>query len=65
MTLQERDQKHIWHPLTQHKTHTSNIAITKAKGAILEDENGKKYITKTFAPPPPSKKRSKLTTEKY
>lgn len=44
MNLQERDKKHLWHPLTQHKTHSDHIAITKAKGAVLYDENGHEYI---------------------
>lgn len=44
MTLKERDKKHLWHPLTQHKTHPESIAITKASGCILTDENGHEYI---------------------
>jgi adenosylmethionine-8-amino-7-oxononanoate aminotransferase len=44
MDLQERDKKHIWHPLTQHKTSAPPIAILKAKGAILYGEDGKEYI---------------------
>ena len=44
MSLQERDKKHLWHPLTQHKLHPETIAITKAKGCILYDENGNEYI---------------------
>ena len=44
MTLKERDQKHLWHPLTQHKLHPENIAITHAEGCTLYDENGKSYI---------------------
>jgi len=44
MSLQERDKKHLWHPLTQHKLHPETIAITKAKGCILTDENGNEYI---------------------
>ncbi|MFH4966689.1 adenosylmethionine--8-amino-7-oxononanoate transaminase [Gaetbulibacter sp. M240] len=44
MSLQERDKKHIWHPLTQHKLHPDSLAITKAQGCILTDENGKEYI---------------------
>ncbi len=44
MTLQERDQKHLWHPLTQHKLHPNHLAIVKAKGALLFDEEGKSYI---------------------
>jgi adenosylmethionine-8-amino-7-oxononanoate aminotransferase len=44
MNLQERDKKHIWHPLTQHKTAKPPIGIVKAKGAVLWDENGNEYI---------------------
>ncbi|MFX0556324.1 adenosylmethionine--8-amino-7-oxononanoate transaminase [Maribacter sp. CXY002] len=42
--LSERDKKHLWHPLTQHKTAAPNIGIAKAKGALLWDEDGKEYI---------------------
>lgn len=42
--ISERDKKHIWHPLTQHKLHDSMLAITKAKGCVLTDEDGKEYI---------------------
>ncbi|WP_310557249.1 adenosylmethionine--8-amino-7-oxononanoate transaminase [Flavobacterium sp.] len=44
MTLSERNQKHNWHPYTQHKTAQPAIAITKGEGALLWDENGKEYI---------------------
>tara|TARA_B100000809_G_scaffold252838_2_gene288037 strand:- start:19842 stop:21107 length:1266 start_codon:yes stop_codon:yes gene_type:complete len=44
MTLQERDKEHLWHPLTQHKLHPNHLAIIKAKGALLYDEDGKNYI---------------------
>ena len=44
MTLKERDKKHLWHPLTQHKLHPDNIAITHGKGNLLFDEDGKSYI---------------------
>ena len=44
MTLQERDKKHLWHPLTQHKLHPNHLAITKAKGALLFDDKGNTYI---------------------
>jgi len=44
MNLKERDKKHLWHPLTQHKLHPETIAITKAKGCILTDEDGNEYI---------------------
>lgn len=44
MTLKERDKKHLWHPLTQHKIHPDALPIIKAKGALLYDESGKTYI---------------------
>ena len=44
MNLQNRDQKHLWHPYTQHKTAQLPIAIVRGEGAILWDENGKEYI---------------------
>jgi len=42
--LAKRDQKHLWHPLTQHKLHPEMLPIVKAKGAILYDEHGNEYI---------------------
>ncbi|SNY94696.1 adenosylmethionine-8-amino-7-oxononanoate aminotransferase [Flagellimonas pacifica] len=42
--LSDRDKKHLWHPLTQHKTHPEMLGISKAKGAVLFDENDKEYI---------------------
>ncbi len=44
MKLAHRDQKHIWHPLTQHHTAKPPVGIIKAKGATLWDEDGNKYI---------------------
>ena len=44
MSLQERDKKHIWHPLTQHKLHPDALPIVKAKGAVLFDDKGREYI---------------------
>lgn len=44
MNLKQRDKKHIWHPLTQHKTHPETIAIVKAKGCVLTDEDDNEYI---------------------
>ncbi|WP_422090082.1 adenosylmethionine--8-amino-7-oxononanoate transaminase [Tenacibaculum ovolyticum] len=44
MTLQERDKKHLWHPLKQHQTHPNSLGIVKAKGCILTDEDGNEYI---------------------
>ncbi|HSI70258.1 MAG TPA: adenosylmethionine--8-amino-7-oxononanoate transaminase [Gillisia sp.] len=43
-SLSSRDKEHLWHPLTQHKLSPAMLAIVKAKGAILYDENGKEYI---------------------
>lgn len=43
-TLSQRDQKHLWHPLTQHKSSREMLAIVKAKGSVLYDEDGKEYI---------------------
>ena len=44
MNLQERDKKHLWHPLTQYKFEPEHIAIVKGKDALLWDEDGKEYI---------------------
>ena len=44
MNLSERDQNHLWHPYTQHKTSKPSIAIVKGEGALLWDENNKEYI---------------------
>lgn len=42
--LAERDKKHLWHPLTQHKLSPDMLAIVKAKGCTLTDESGNEYI---------------------
>jgi adenosylmethionine---8-amino-7-oxononanoate aminotransferase len=44
MNLSERDQKHNWHPYTQHKIAPHFPAIIKGEGALLWDENNKEYI---------------------
>lgn len=44
MNLKSRDKKHIWHPLTQHKLHPEALAITRAEGCVLFDEDGNEYI---------------------
>lgn len=44
MSLTEKDRQYLWHPYTQHKTSQTPIAITKAEGALLWDENNKEYI---------------------
>ncbi|MCF7566886.1 adenosylmethionine--8-amino-7-oxononanoate transaminase [Sabulilitoribacter arenilitoris] len=44
MNLKQRDKKHLWHPLTQHKLHPETIAIIKANECVLTDEDGNEYI---------------------
>ena len=44
MSLTERDLKVIWHPYTQMKTASPPVPIVRGDGALLFDENGKKYI---------------------
>ena len=44
MTLSERDKRVIWHPFTQEKTAPQVIAIKRAKGCYLYDENDKAYL---------------------
>jgi adenosylmethionine-8-amino-7-oxononanoate aminotransferase len=43
-TLSQRDKKIIWHPFTQEKTAPDVIAIKKASGAYLYDEEGRRYM---------------------
>ena len=43
-SLSQRDQKHLWHPLTQHKLAGEMLAVVRAKAALLFDEDGKSYI---------------------
>ena len=44
MTLRKRDQKYLWHPLTQHGLQLENIPIVRAEGCVLYAEDGKSYI---------------------
>ncbi len=44
MDLQQRDKKHLWHPLTQHQLQPEALPIVKAKGVLLYDSQGKTYI---------------------
>ena len=44
MNFSERDKKLIWHPFTQEKTAPQVIAIKKASGSCLYDENDKAYL---------------------
>ncbi len=43
-SLAERDKKHLWHPLTQHKVSPEMLPIAKAKACLLTDDKGKTYI---------------------
>ncbi|MFV8225563.1 adenosylmethionine--8-amino-7-oxononanoate transaminase [Christiangramia aquimixticola] len=43
-SLKKRDQDHIWHPLTQHKTASEMLPVKSSKGCILTDHSGKEYI---------------------
>ncbi|MDB2656566.1 adenosylmethionine--8-amino-7-oxononanoate transaminase [Crocinitomicaceae bacterium] len=42
--LISKDQKHVWHPFTQHHTAGDPLPIVKAEGVYLYDETGKSYI---------------------
>ena len=44
MSLSDRDSKHLWHPLTQHKLAGPAFPITRASGVYLWDEAGNSYI---------------------
>lgn len=44
MNLTQRDRKHLWHPLTQHKLHAEHLPIVSAEGVWLYDDQGNKYI---------------------
>ena len=44
LSLTERDQKHLWHPLTQHKVSAEMLPIKSAKACTLTDDTGKEYI---------------------
>jgi adenosylmethionine-8-amino-7-oxononanoate aminotransferase len=39
-----RDQRHIWHPYTQHGTDNAPIVIARAKGASLFDAGGREIL---------------------
>ena len=43
-SLVEKDAQYLWHPYTQHKTAATPIAIIRGEGALLWDEEGKRYI---------------------
>ena len=44
LSLKARDQKHLWHPLTQHKVAAEMLPIKSAKACTLTDDSGKEYI---------------------
>ena len=44
MTLSERDRALIWHPFTQEKTATTPLAIQRAQGSYVYDEQGQCYL---------------------
>ncbi len=44
MRLSERDRAIIWHPFTQEKTADWPLAITRAQGSYLYDDQGKAYL---------------------
>ncbi len=44
MSLIERDKKHLWHPLTQHKFGKEPMVVKRANGALLFGEDDKAYI---------------------
>lgn len=44
MSLKNRDKKHLWHPLTQHKIKPESLPIVKAEGVWLHDDKGNAYI---------------------
>jgi adenosylmethionine-8-amino-7-oxononanoate aminotransferase len=43
-TLLAQDQRHVWHPFTQHQTEAEPIVITRAKGASLFDADGTEIL---------------------
>ena len=43
-SLQEKDEKYIWHPYTHQKSMIPSIPIVRGEKTLLIDENGKKYI---------------------
>lgn len=44
MNLNERDRAIIWHPFTQEKTASLPLAIQRAQGSWVYDEQGKAYL---------------------
>lgn len=44
MSLSERDKAIVWHPFTQEKTAKLPLAIQRAQGSWVYDEQGKSYL---------------------
>lgn len=42
--LTKKDARFVWHPYTQHGRNAPVLAVTSAKGAFLETENGARYL---------------------
>src|SRR5690606_21343059 len=42
--LMERDKRHLWHPLTQHKLSPDTLPIVRAQGDWLFDASGRQYL---------------------
>lgn len=38
------DRRHVWHPFTQHATERDPVAIARAEGAVLYDEDGREIL---------------------
>lgn len=45
--IMEKDQTHVWHPFTQHKTEKSFPVVVKGYGATLETESGHRLLDAT------------------
>lgn len=44
MNLSERDRAIVWHPFTQEKTAVHPLAVQRAQGSYVYDEQGKSYL---------------------
>ncbi len=44
LSLSQRDQEVIWHPYTQHKDMLPPIGLVRGEGALLWDDQGRRYI---------------------
>ena len=44
MTLQDKDEKYIWHPYTHQKNRMPAVPVVSGKKAVLIDEQGNEFI---------------------